>query len=330
MKRRAIKTTLLIAVIVAFCCSFLHVNQTHAKEETYEWPEVKCILMAPPYKYSEYNNVSFQIFFDKNVTDVNYKHMAASAAVLKTMDKYNNPNMTARIADSLERDGIIDSINDCITFNGKKVREWQKTSPLACMVAMGELGANNSINLDFNGAFDDVRIEDLNQKFVITLHKGLKFPSGVEVKEDVTWEYDPVLEQFSEVPAATDDKDSAFAAYYNGQEVTPEDNTVLIYDKEAFSLNNLKVYPKSVSATYTVEPMFDDLAEGQNYLMVTCVAGNRYDSSRMQMVFDLQPQVTSYTKWGHILFWGKIVIAIILVAGSALFSMNLIKRRKRS
>ncbi len=330
MKRKVEKTIVLVAVIMTLCCSLGHVSSTYAKEDTYEWSEVNCISIAPPYKYVGYDNVAFQVFFDKDVTDVNYKHLAASASVLKTMDKYNNPNMTARIADSLEKDGIIDSVNDCITFNRKKVREWQKTSPLACMVAMGELGANNSITIEFNGSIDDVKIEDLNQKFVITLHKGLKFPTGVEIKEDVTWEYDPVLKQFSQLPNTADANESGFSVFYNGQEVTATDNTVALYGKEAFSLNNLKVYPKSSSSEYSVEPMFEEISEGQNYLLVTCTAANKYDSSQLQIVFDLKPQVTSYTIWGKVLSWGKIAAVVVLAACSVLLATRLAKRRKAS
>lgn len=206
MRKRKNLVTVLLAGLLSSCCISGGMCPKEV-EAGYEWSEVKCISVAPPYSYSEYNNVSFQVFFDKDVTDVNYKHLAASASVLKTMSKYDNPNMTHAIADSLERDGIIDSLNDCITFNGKSVREYQKTSPLACMIMMGELGVTNSINIDFNGMVADAKIDDLDQTFEITLHEGLRFPSGVELKETVTWIYDPEVGQFSQKLSASDETD---------------------------------------------------------------------------------------------------------------------------
>ena len=88
--------------------------------------------------------------------------------------------------------------------------------------------------------------------------------------------------------------------------------------------------PKSTSSTYEIEPMFEEISEGQNYLFVKCVAANKYDSTQLQVVFDLKPQVTSYTTLGKVFTWGKIVAIIVLVAGSSLLAIRLAKRRKAS
>ena len=181
-------------------------------EETkdYEWKGVEIISIAPPFTYSVYETASFQVFFDKDITGVNYKHLAAGADVLKTFSRNDNPNMTPAIIDSLEESGVLDSMNDCIAFNGKTVREWQQLGPLACMVQVGELGVNNSMNIDFNGGVPGSKITDLNQEFTFTFYEGLKFPSGVELKETVTWKYDPAKKLFSVIAPMYQDQNGGY------------------------------------------------------------------------------------------------------------------------
>ena len=285
------------ALLCALCCMCVG-NAAKAKTELvsvaaevtqeYEWESVETISIAPPYTYSSYQTASFQVFFDKDITGVNYKHLAAGADVLKTFSRNDNPNMTVAIIDSLDESGVLDSINDCIAFNGKTVREWQQLSPLACMVQVGELGVNNSMNIDFNGGVPGSKITDFNQVFTFTFYEGLKFPSGVELKETITWKYNPETQTFSKV--ATDDAPdkASFTVYYNGQKITKDNNLVTIYDKNAFSLDYLSVYTESVGATVTIEPKFETLASGYNYLLVTVEAENRVAFEHLQVVFDLQ------------------------------------------
>ena len=254
----------------------------------YEWERVESISIAPPFTYSSYETVSFQVFFDKDITGVNYKHLAAGAEVLKTFNKNDNPNMTHAIIDSLDASGVLDSMNDCIAFNGKTVREWQQLSPLACMVQVGELGVNNSMNIDLNGGVPGSKITDLHQAFTFTFYEGLKFPSGIELKETVTWQYDPETQTFDKIVDDTAPNEAGFSVYYNGQEITKDNNLVTVYDKAAFNLNYLSVYTESVGATVTIEPQFEDLADGYNYLLITVRAKNRVDFEHLQVVFDLQ------------------------------------------
>ena len=253
----------------------------------YEWKGTEIISIAPPFTYSVYETASFQVFFDKDITGVNYKHLAAGADVLKTFSRNDNPNMTPAIIDSLDQSGVFDSMNDCIAFNGKTVREWQQLGPLACMIQVGELGVNNSMNIDFNGGIPGSKITDLNQAFTFTFYEGLKFPSGVELKETVTWVYNPQTRTFSQVEAS-EPNETGFSVYYNGQKLTKENNLVTIYDKDAFSLDNLLVLTDSVSATLVVEQKFQTLEDGYNYVLITCKAENDIDFEYMQIVFDLQ------------------------------------------
>ena len=285
------------ALLCALCCMVVGktaVNKpelpTVAAEETqgYVWDSVETISIAPPFTYSSYQTVSFQVFFDKDITGVNYKHLAAGAEVLKTFTKNDNPNMTPAIIDSLDASGVLDSMNDCIAFNGKTVREWQQLGPLACMVQVGELGVNNSMNIDLNGGVPGSKITDLNQAFTFTFYEGLKFPSGVELKETITWRYDPETQTFNTVADDTAANDAGFSVYYNGQQITKDNNLVTVYDKSAFTLNYLSVYTESVGATVTIEPQFENLTDGYNYLLITVTAKNRVDFEHLQVVFDLQ------------------------------------------
>lgn len=259
------------------------------QSQDYAWQAVEIISIAPPFTYSSFETASFQVFFDKDITGVNYKHLAAGADVLKTFNRNDNPNMTAAIIDSLDASGVLDSVNDCIAFNGKTVREWQQLSPLACMVQVGELGVNNSMNVDFNGGVPGSKITDLNQVFTFTFYEGLKFPSGVELKETVTWRYDPETKTFSMVEEEDVSEDeAAFSVYYNGQKITKENNLVTIYDKRAFDLKYLSVYAESMEATIEIEPQFDTLSAGYNYVLITAKAKNKVDFEHIQVVFDLQ------------------------------------------
>ena len=286
------------ALICALCClsigsSFRQTASTVstvAAEESqgYQWESVETISIAPPFTYSSYNNVSFQVFFNKDITGTNYKHLAAGASVLKTFGRNDNPNMTPAIIDSLDESGVLDSINDCIEFNGKTVREWQQLSPLACMIQVGELGVNNSMNIDLNGTVPGAKITDLNQAFTFTFYKGLKFPSGVELKETVTWRYNPETQTFSRVDEKSEPNETGFTVYYNGQEITKENNLVTIYDKAAFNLEYLSVETKSNDAIVTIEPQFESLQDGYNYLLITVQAENEVDFDHIQVVFDLQ------------------------------------------
>ena len=259
-----------------------------AEEKGYEWGSVEIISIAPPFTYSSFDNVSFQVFFDKDITGVNYKHLAAGAEVLKTASRNDNPNMTHAIIDSLDESGVLDSMNDCIAFNGKMVREWQQSNPLACMVQVGELGVNNSMNIDFNGSIPQSKITDLNQAFTFTFYEGLKFPSGVELKETITWRYDPEKKIFNIVETDEAEDEAGFTVYYNGQKITKENNLVTIYDKKTFNLEYLSVYTDSVGATTEIQPQFETLSDGYNYVLIKVKAKNRRDFEHLQVVFDLQ------------------------------------------
>ncbi|MCQ2449826.1 MAG: hypothetical protein MJ132_06525 [Clostridia bacterium] len=246
---------------------------------------MKCVSIGAPYKYSDYDNVSFPLYFDGAITDVNYKHVACSADVLKTMSHWDNPNMSPAVADYLKEIGVIDSMNDCIEINGKKVREWQKSSQLACMIMVGELGDNAKMNIDFNGAIDAVRIEDLNQPFVITLYSGLIFPNGTRLKQTQTFTYDVKQRIFSE-KAGTDRPNNAdFSAFYNGIELKNDYNIVDV-ESSTFSLDNLLVIPQNSDATVQIEPQFKEIGEGYHYVYVTVTAPDGYTQKTMQFILN--------------------------------------------
>ena len=116
------------AVLCALCCLCFggamtarstEIATVNAEEtQGYEWGEAECISIAPPFTYSGTATASFQVCFNKDITSANYKHMAAGAKALKTFSSYDIPNMTPAIIDSLDQSGVLDSLNDCIAFNG--------------------------------------------------------------------------------------------------------------------------------------------------------------------------------------------------------------------
>ena len=323
------------ALLCALCCvsvggAFANtpLNATMAAAEEsqgYQWDSVETISIAPPFTYSSYDNASFQVFFNKDITGVNYKHLAAGVEVLKTASRNDNPNMTPAIIDSLDASGVLDSMNDCIAFNGKKVREWQQLSPLACMVQVGELGVNNSMNIDFNGSIPGAKITDFNQAFTFTFYEGLKFPSGVELKETVTWQYNPETQTFALIDEKPSPSETGFTVYYNGQEITKENNLVNIYDKAAFNLEYLSVETKSIAATVSIEPQFETLTEGYNYLLITVQAENKVNFAHLQVVFHLQQTEAPDTSGCSSVTPCASVFAILSACGLAV-----VKRSKRA
>ena len=80
----------------------------------------------------------------------------------------------------------------------------------------------------------------------------------------------------------------ALEVYYNGQKITKDNNLVTIFDKDAFSLDNLTVCANSADASVVIEPQFETLEKGYNYLLITVKAENKVDFEHLQIVFDLQ------------------------------------------
>ena len=79
-----------------------------------------------------------------------------------------------------------------------------------------------------------------------------------------------------------------YELFLNGQKITKGDNLVTIYDRKAFSLDYFTVYAENYEANVTIEPQFESLSDGYNYLLITVKAKNKVDFEHLQIVFDLQ------------------------------------------
>ena len=79
-----------------------------------------------------------------------------------------------------------------------------------------------------------------------------------------------------------------FPSITTDKKITKENNCVTIYDKKAFNLDYLSVYAESVGTTIEIEPQFEDLSSGYNYVLITVKAQNKVDFEHLQVVFDLQ------------------------------------------
>lgn len=312
--------------LLAFALTFLLMPfYVFAEEST---NTVQCIGISAPYKYSDYDNVSFAVYFDGNITDANYKHLACSPPVLKTMSYWDNPCMTDSVIDKLSESGVIDSMNDCIAINGKKVREWQKTSQLALMILAGELGENSQLNIDFNGAIDDVRIDDLNKPFEISLYKGLKFPNGAVLKNTQIWKYNPEKGVFSEKTGSADKSNADFTAYYNGIKLEKDFNKAEVQNGR-FSENNFCVYADNPDTEIVIEPQFKKFESGYNYVYITAKAPDGVTEKSIQLVLDntykKPPEKKQIIRRYVKAVSGGILLLIIAVLVFAI----LLKRRKK-
>ena len=108
---------------------------------------------------------------------------------------------------------------------------------------------------------------------------------------------------------------------------TKENNLVTLYDKQAFSLDNLSIHTNDINATYEVKQDFDSLEDGFNYVLVTCRSENRLQTQRLQIVFDLQQHKVSNLTWLKIfLFVG---VPLVVLGVGAFVTIKLIKRGKK-
>ena len=131
------------------------------------------------------------------------------------------------------------------------------------------------------------------------------------------------------MPNQTNPNDAGFSVFYNGQKITKENNLVTIYDKDAFSLNNLSVFTSDVYATVEIVPQFETVVDGYNYVMIVCRSANGIHTQRMQVVFDLHQYVEPAPKkdWLKIALWAG--IPTVVVAIGAVTTIILVKKRRK-
>ena len=266
---------LAIVLLLAFIAAPNKVEKAGADE--FEYGQVDVVSIAPPtirevVSGSLYHFI-FVVYFDGDITYANYKHMARNPADLEATIGWANPEITKEAIEFFDENGIISSINDCIYFNGKSVREYEKINFDACMIHLGDLGVNNSMNIEFGSNYVPLR-QELDESYTFSFKAGLKLPSGVVLKSDSEWKFVLSDRTFQKADKSVDASDVGFTVNYNGRILTKTDNLVTVSDKKDFDIGKLYVKPNNLNATISVEKTFDELVEGYNYLLISCISEN--------------------------------------------------------
>ncbi len=326
MKKTIKVLTSLFAVLLL--AAFVAPQNAAAKAdtETFEYGAVNVVSIAPPTireVNSSLNHFIFTVYFDGEITIANYKHMARRPEDLRATIGWANPEMTEEAIDFFEQNGIISSINDCIYFNGKSVREYQKINFDACMIHLGDLGVNNCMNIEFGSNYVPLR-KELDESYEFSFKAGLKLPSGVILAEDSDWKFSLSDRTFEKVDTKADKSDAGFIVNYNGKAITKGDNIFTVTDKKSFSLDNLYIKPNNGKATVTVEQTFEELKEGLNYILITCTSENGKKTEDLQLVIKLTGGESSSQSSGC-----SSGISYGLGIPCVLFAAFIIRRKKR-
>ncbi|MBP5467013.1 MAG: hypothetical protein J6Y43_05580 [Clostridia bacterium] len=288
MRKNTIFLTPLIIIALCLIISVMPYARRHVvADESFVYGEVDVVSIAPP-TVREVNaslkHFIFSVYFDGDITFANYKHMARKAEDLKITIGWANPNITEEAIDFFDENGILASINDCIYFNGKSVREYQRINFDACMIHLGDLGVNNCMNIEFGSNYVPLS-DNLDESYTFSFKAGLKLPSGVMLKSDSDWKFMLSDRTFEKKDDSVDASNADFTVNYNGKVLTGEDNLVVITDKNDFSFDKLYIKPQNVDAEITVEKTFDELKEGFNYAFISCTSENGRTTKDLQVVF---------------------------------------------
>ena len=288
MRKLGIKFLPLIAALLLIAFSFAPSGKFSASADD-SLQEVKVVSVAQPcvreISGGQIYQIIFKVYFDKDITFINYKHLAMPVSALRTTvtesNGWANPHLSLGAIDFLNENGILESINDCVYFNGKKARWYeQNIDNFGCAIHVGEQGVNNSMDVQFssdhfNNAFSLRR--ELDENYEFTFKAGLKLPAGVIVAEDSTWTFLSKDRIFVEVPADANPSDAGFKANYNGKAITADDNVVTV-DKNSFSLDNLYVKTNNPKAVYSTT-----LSENQKEITVTCVSEDKTQTETLKI-----------------------------------------------
>ncbi|MBO4252140.1 MAG: hypothetical protein J5911_05740 [Clostridia bacterium] len=270
-------TPVLILIMCAAIALLPHTGGNVVNAEEMEYDEVDVVSIAPPtvrVLSSTHNHYIFAVYFSKNITYVNYKHMAMAPQTAKDGIKRSsddNPNMTVELVDFFDQSGLTDSINDCIYFNGNPIRIYQPKA-VACMVHMGEENANSCMNIEFDSHYVPLS-RNLDEPYVFEFKAGLKFPSGVMLKSDSEWKFMLGERTFQKVDKSVSADDVGFTVNYNGKNLTKTDNAFKIADKSSFNLDYLYVKPDNLNATIEIESILKE-SEHRYYVLITCTSEN--------------------------------------------------------
>ena len=274
-------------IVFAFIATPKTDNRVKADEFTYK--EVDVVSIAPPTLREvfggQFYHVIFVVYFDADITYANYKHMARRPNRLKETIGEANPAITEEAIDFFDQNGIINSINDCVYFNGKSIREYQAMNVDACMVHLGEEGVNNAMNIEFGTNIVHLST-DLDESYEISFKAGLKLPSGVMLEKDSDWKFMLSDRTFVRKDLSITAANTEFDVNYDGRVLTKTDNVITIKNKQDYSFDKFYIKPKNINSTITTETSFDKLQSGLNYVFISCTAEDGFHKNELQVVID--------------------------------------------
>ncbi len=167
---------------------------------------------APDMKDSAANfNVEFVLRFDEDIDNRQHTYISMEPGFVSSFVGSKNDYSESEIV-SFTKFGIFESMAKNILLNGKSVQDMMEQSgwefpqwPNVAVVHVAQGGTgNNTLRLVIGGQYvngdktthNPFQITDLNQNFVITVKAGLRTPLGQEVKEDISFIYDPNTKQW--------------------------------------------------------------------------------------------------------------------------------------
>ena len=181
-------------------------------------------------------NVEFVLNFDEDIDNRQHAYISMPAEFVGSFVG-SSGDYSATELNSFTKYGVFDSMAHNILVNGKSVYEMMKVDetkyPLAVQPAIavvhsaqGGTGLNTlrvvigGIRVEGTTTEDlPFRITDLNQNFVITVKAGLRTPLGQEVKEDMSFIYDPVSQQWYEGDSVEDIPVHVTVTFMDGETV---------------------------------------------------------------------------------------------------------------
>lgn len=155
---------------------------------------------------SENKNVQFLLKFSENIDTRQHAYISTDKDLAAALA---GSNYSASELTSFTKFSVFSTMASHILLNGKSIREmidesgwaYAQSPNVATIHSCFEGTGLNTLRLVIGGEYPQTdgtvlhnpfQINDLNENFVITVKAGLRTPLGQEVKEDVSFIYDPV------------------------------------------------------------------------------------------------------------------------------------------
>ena len=284
-----------------------------------EWGEVKLLSVSAPVRDNA--GVKFTLTFDKNLTDTFYASFTADDSYLLSyttilpsayfytpalLQSFNKVGLKASVMDKMmfgmERtvDGetkvVTETVRDMLN---RETDAGARNNTL--MVHVGAWGSLNTIEFyllnestwasDMQNHPGANRVENENQEFVFTLLPGLRFPGGVEIKEEVTFRMNTSTGRFEneDTSLLPDNNTEIEYIVYNGKHME-DGERITIEEGAMFNESLFTVKTKSATATYEIVG-FEDLEVGENnVLLITVYAEDGTIGDSIEVAVTVNPK----------------------------------------